>query len=386
MGRQRIATFYFLWFCSVGIGLPFMAAVLKTCGYTESQIGLLLAVSPACALVFPPLWGQLGDRTARHGRVLAALATGTALGTLGLYFAPSFFPALVAAAFGALFGSSISTLSDALAVQAATEAGGSFSRVRVFGSMGFIAAAVIFGLLVKDVPRSTLLVICSLQIVAALYAWTVLSRLKTDVHHGPSAGFEGMRQLLRLPGVRSLLAASALHWIACAPYHGIYAPLVETLGYPPWVVSASAGIAVTSEVLVMATWPRWAARASVPGLLAISFAASSVRWVLTAHASIPVLLLLAVIHGLTFATFYVAAVEWLAQHAPPSLRASGQSLFVAATFGLGGVVGYLSSGALWGSVGAPRLFELAGGFEVLPLVFALYLWRINSGTLRPKPA
>jgi len=52
MGRQRIATYYFLWFCSVGIGLPFMAAVLKTCGYSESQIGLVLAVSPACALIF----------------------------------------------------------------------------------------------------------------------------------------------------------------------------------------------------------------------------------------------------------------------------------------------------------------------------------------------
>lgn len=386
MGRQRIAIFYFLWFCSVGIGLPFMAAVLKACGYTEAQIGLLLAVSPACAMIFPPLWGQLADKNARHGAVLATLATGCAAGTLTLYLAPSFGPALAAAALGAIFGSSISTLADALAVQAAAEAGGSFSRVRVFGSLGFIAATITFGALVSRVGRETLLVILALQAVAAVYGWVALGRAQSRLAHGPSAGFEGMRQLLGLPGVKSLLAASALHWVACAPYHGIYAPLVAARGFEEWVVAASAGIAVLSEVGVMATWPRWAHRISVPALLSACFLVSGVRWVLTAHASIPLLLLLAVLHGLTFGAFYVAAVEWLARAAPPSLRASAQSLFVAATFGLGGVVGYLSTGALWGAVGAPRAFELAGLFEALPLFLALWLWRINSGTLRPKPA
>jgi MFS transporter, PPP family, 3-phenylpropionic acid transporter len=386
MGRSRIAAFYFLWFSSVGIGLPFMAAVLKAFGYSETQIGLLLAVSPACAMVFPPLWGQLADRAASHGRVLAILATGCATGTALLYLAPSFWPALAAALFGAIFGSSISTLADSVAVQAASDAGGSFSRVRVFGSLGFIAAAVSFGALVSEVGKSTLLVIVGLQAVAGLYAWAALGRAGTRRAPGASAGFAGMRQLLVVPGVRSLLFASALHWVACAPYHGIYAPLVSSLGFPPWVVAASAGIAVASEVAVMVTWPRWAHRVSVPALLVLSFGASGVRWVLTAHASIPMLLVLAVVHGLTFATFYIAAVEWMSKVAPPSLRASGQSLFVAATFGVGGVLGYLASGALWGVVGPPRLFELAGVFEALPLALALWLWRINGGTLRPKAA
>jgi MFS transporter, PPP family, 3-phenylpropionic acid transporter len=387
MGRERIATFYFLWFSAVGISLPFMAEVLKATGRTEGEIGLLLAASPLCAMIFPPLWGQLADRTARHGRVLAALALGCALGTFGLYFAGGFWAALGAAAFGAVFGSSISTVADAVAVQVAAEGGGSFSRVRVFGSLGFIAAAVSFGAAASSVGRGTLVVVGGLQAASALYAFAALGqRGAQSATRGPSPGFAGMWELLKLPGMKSLLAASALHWVACAPYHGIYAPLVSKAGFPPWVVAASAGIAVTSEVVVMLTWPRWAHRVSVPAVLTASFGVSAVRWVVTAHAGIPMLLALAALHGLTFGAFYIAAVEWMSKRAPDSLRASGQSLFVAATFGLGGVLGYLASGQLWGAVGAPRLFELAGIFELLPLFLALWLWRINRGTLRLKPA
>lgn len=386
MLRRRIATFYFVLFCAVGIGLPWMPQVLKARGLTSPQVGFALALSPFCAMVFPPLWGQLADRTRRHGLVLAVLTLGMALGTLGTFFTTGFLQVTLCMLLGAIFGSSVSTLADTLAMHAAVESGASFSRVRVFGSLGFIAAAATFGLAVHTVDDRTLLVIFGCQVAAGLFALVLLRGAATASPPGSSAGLPGLKQVLLSKGVRGLLAASALHWVACAPYHGVFGPHVKAQGFDNSVVGISAAIGVASEVLVMVTWPRWAHRVRLPVLLAICFAASGARWVLTAHAGPVGLCLLGLLHGLTFAAFYVAAVGWMATAAPPALRASAQSLFVSATFGFGGMVGYLLSGWLWERVGTPRLFELAGAFELVPLGLALWLWRMNGERSRPKPA
>lgn len=385
MGRTRIAIFYFVWFCAVGIGLPWMPQILTVNGLAPAEVGLVLAVTPACALV-STLWGQLADRTRRHGAVLALLALGGTAGTLGLYWSQSFWPALGCALFGALFGSSISTLADTLTLHATRRAGGSFSRVRVWGSVGFVVASTTFGFAVSAVDRTALLAIAALQGTAAVYTFAAFGKERVEGLAGAPPSFAAMRTLAATPAVRGLLAASCLHWIACAPFHSVYGAHVTAMGFEPRVVGLSTSAAVLSEVAVMVRWPTFAHRLSLPVLLVASFAASGARWVLTAHAGEGLLIALGAVHGLTFAAFYVASVEWMAKHSPDSMRASAQALWVSATFGVGGVVGYLLSGWVWGALGTPRLFELAGAFELVPLALAAWLWRINRGTLRPKPA
>jgi PPP family 3-phenylpropionic acid transporter len=81
--------------------------------------------------------------------------------------------------------------------------------------------------------------------------------------------------------------------------------------------------------------------------------------------------LLAPLHGLTFGAFYVASVAFLSRCVPPELRASGQALFAAVTFGIGGLVGYAASGAGYDWLGGPRLFAVAAALEVAAAVLVL---------------
>jgi PPP family 3-phenylpropionic acid transporter len=367
-GRVSLAGFYFLYYGTVGIVLPFLPAYLKSLSLSATQVGLLLSISPLVSLLAPPLWGHLADRTGRASRVLTGLTLGAALAFSLLLVARSF-PALVASMMTyALFASSFTPLIDSLAMHHVARTGGSYAHLRLFGSLGFIVSTVVFGLLVKRVDET--LVLTPLVLLTLLVPWTLTLR-DTAVPGPRPHPLAGLR-LLRHPDFRWLLAATGLHWLACAPYHGSLSIHVMSLGLPPSVVGLTAGAGVLAEVGVMAFYPRLAGRFAPRHVLGFAFASSALRWggmALTSSAG--VLVALAPLHGLTFGAFYVASVAFLARRVPPELRASGQALFAAVTFGVGGLVGYAGSGAAYDWLGGHRLFAVAGVLELVAAVLVL---------------
>jgi hypothetical protein len=61
---------------------------------------------------------------------------------------------------------------------------------------------------------------------------------------------------------------------------------------------------------------------------------------------------------------------------PPALRATGQTLFTAATYGFGNLIGMLGSGALYdASGGAEAAFAAAAALELVPFALTVTLGR-----------
>ncbi|HEX8826122.1 MAG TPA: MFS transporter [Archangium sp.] len=380
-GRLPLIGFYSLYFGAVGIVLPFLPAYLESLALSVTQIGLLLSLSPLLALVAPHLWGHLADRTGRPHRVLAVLAVGACAGFSPLLFVDRFPALVVTFAAYAFFASSITPLVDSLALQHVAHTGGSYAHLRLFGSLGFVLSSSLFGLAVDSVGRAT--VLAPLVLLAALALWSLTLRdghappRTEDVH--PLAGF----QLLAHRDLRWLLAGTALHWIACAPYHGTFSIFVVSLGLPPSVTGVSAALGVTAELAVMLLYPRVAERIAPRHLLALSFAVSALRWGGLSVASSPsVIAALSLLHGMTFGAFYVASIAFVARRVPPHLRASGQGLFAAVTFGLGGLVGYATAGAGYDWLGGHRLFAVAAVLELLAAALVLRI----SPEKPPSPA
>jgi PPP family 3-phenylpropionic acid transporter len=370
-GQGPVIGFYFLLFCATGVTMPFLPAYLKSLQLSATEVGVLLAIGPFFALAGPPLWGHLADRTGRPDRVLSTLALGSAACFVPLLFVHHFGPLFGVLLLYALFSTSISTVIDAIALQRVALEGGSYSQLRIYGSIGFVVASTLFGLAVKQVDVTTVAVPLVLLSFAA--AWSFRLKARTVAGHGSQSPFAGLR-LLRGSGLTPFLAATCLHWVACAPWNGSLAIHVTALGLPPYVVGTSAGLGVLAEIVAMALYPRFADRLAPRHLLFLSFVLTAARWAGMALVSNAwAIVALSALHGMTFGAFYIAAITYVARRVPGSMRATGQALFVSVTFGLGGLVGLLASGVGYDAFGGHWLFGVAAVVELAAAGLALGL-------------
>ena len=106
-------------------------------------------MSPLLALAVPLAWAYLADRTHRHDRVLRVVIGGAWLGFTPMLFAAQLRrPSCASWALYALFAVAVGGLADAFAV-ARVRAGAVYGRLRLWGSVGYVVAAVAVGALLS---------------------------------------------------------------------------------------------------------------------------------------------------------------------------------------------------------------------------------------------
>lgn len=389
MNRGALAGSYAATFGMTGTLAAFLPPYLKAHGMSATQVGALLAVPTAAMLIAPGGWAALADRSGQPARVLQLVAAGAALTLLPLLWVRGFAGFAAALLCYGAFATAITALLDALALAHCAVTGRSYAALRLCGSLGYAVAALGHGLLVARAGAIT---------IALAAGWAAVFAAVTLLLRSPSSPssssttirprpLDGLR-LLRRPALALLLAATCLHWIAYAPQLGLFAIHVEALGLRPWVVGASFGAGVAAELVAMALHPRLARRAGPLALLAVAMIAGALRWVLLAEArSASALIGIALLHGLTFGTFYLAALAALARQVPAQLRASGQALFVSVTFGLGGLFGLALAGRLYDALGGAHLFHVAAALEAgAVLLLCLAPRRTLEPSASPAPS
>jgi PPP family 3-phenylpropionic acid transporter len=252
----------------------------------------------------------------------------------------------------------------------------SYARVRLFGSLGFVALAILAGralALRGDRAGDPLVpvVVAACVLGYALVAQTVPAP-PADADAGARPGPRDLYRLLADRRLLAFLGACALHWAACAPYHLFFGVLVRDRGLESTVAGLGMGAGVLAEIAVLVAFPRLERRASLRTLLATAFVGSAVRWLLVSRAeSAEAIVLLQLMHGLTFGLFWATAMDAMAGLVPPRLRATGQALFSAIVFGAGNAFGYQLAGRAYDWYGsAAPLFAWAAALELVALAFA----------------
>jgi MFS transporter, PPP family, 3-phenylpropionic acid transporter len=395
---RALAGAYALYFGAAGVTLPFLPAYFASLGVEPSRVGLLLALGPGLSLVAPSRWGRWADRRGRPDLALRAAAFGAAACFAGLLPARSFGQVLAAMLGYGLFVTSIIPLLDSLTIECVRRSGGSYGRIRLVGSLAFAASSALFGRLGGPGREA---VVVPLVALSALAAWTLFvvpappgrpnapagrppklprSGDASTTPRAPEGSNESSLRQPLLPLLAPFLGACILHWVALSPFHGNLALHVAALGLPFNVVGTCSSLGVLAEVAVMAVSAPLLGRLGAVRVLRLALAAGVLRWGLMAVVrSVPALLAVSLLHGLTFGAFYVAAVAFVSERVPPERRASGQGLFAAATFGVGGIAGYTLSGAGFQALGGPRLFAVASVVDLLALGLTLRLVELSRG-------
>ncbi len=386
----RLRLFYFLYYGSIGASLPYLAPYLKGLGFSGAEIGTVQMVGPLVAGPAALAWALAADRLGAPARALklatlwslAAMAFLPIARTPGVLAAVLFFYSLGVAA--------VVPLVDSVALEwVRTQPGLSYGRVRLFGSLGFIALAQGLGLLLAargDRPGDVLV---PLAVVAAVAGYALTARrLPAPPVPEVRPGLADLRGLFADPRLLLLLGASALHWAGCAPFHLFYGVFVRDLGLPSTVTGLGMAVGVAAEVVALLAFPRLARRFSLRALFATAFAGTALRWWLLSRSGAPAAVVgLQALHGLTFGLFWGAAVEAMSALVPARLRATGQALFGAVVFGGGNALGYQLSGLGYDHYrGAAPLYAWAAALELVPLAGALAFASAFGTRPRPDPS
>lgn len=352
---RSLAAYYFWYFVAVGVLEPYLTPLWREFGLSSSEIGLLNAIMPAVATVAPFVWAAYADATRRGDRIFLWTTWLSALAAFVLPNARRFVPAALGIFGLAVFRTPLIPFANSMTFHALQGRPQGYAAVRLWGTIGYIAAAVGAGVIMDRLGLQVGMYGVALSMLSCgLVAWTGRSRER--VRLAPV----GLREILDSVRDRRLLVlvtATALAWVSYGPYGTFYTIHLERLGFSRAFAGTAWGLAAASELVVMLLWPRMCGWATPRTWLIVALSAHPLRWLLSSVAYGPAFLLsIQLTHAFTFGVFYLAAVQSLERLAPAGLRTTAQGVFASATFGIGGLVGNSLGGLLYEAMGMTALY------------------------------
>lgn len=359
----RLSGYYFFYFAYVGAFSPYFGLLLQSRGFSAWDIGVLVSQTQLMRLFGPNLWGWVADRSHARLRVIRLTSLLAIMGFALLYWVEGFVAHLLVIGLMAFFWSASLPLAEAMTFDHLREHPARYSRIRLWGSVGFIAAVLGIGALLDHAPLATLLPVTLLLLSGVLGCALAVPDVPPAAHgENPS-----VRSILRQPQVRAMLTACFCMAAAHGAYYVFYSIFLTQYGYSKAMVGGLWSLGVIAEIGVFLLMPRWLPRLGLRRVLLACYGAAALRFLLIGMGvEVLLLLLLAqVLHGLTFGAHHAASIAAIHRWFPGRAQARGQALYSSLSFGAGGLFGGVLSGWSWDHLGGGLTFALSGIFALL---------------------
>lgn len=364
----RLSGFYFFYFALLGVLVPYWSLYLRHLGFEAAAIGALMALPQVTKLVAPLLWGWLADRT---GRRLAIIRAGNLVAALvfSAVFLARDFAAMALLLIGfSFFWNAVLAQFEALTLETLGAHSGRYSHVRLWGSVGFIAAVLGLGAALDHIPVT----LVPWAMLAALWGiWVCTLFLPADDRRARQRPRAPLARVLARPRVMAFFLCAFLMQLSHGPYYTFFTLYMDELGVARGVTGGLWALGVAAEVGLFLVMHRLLRRFSLRSLLAGSLALAALRWVLIGlwAERLPVLVAAQLLHAVTFGCFHAACIAWVHRHFADGLAGQGQALYSSIGFGAGWALGASGAGVLWAYMGADS-FLLAAAVAALAAVIA----------------
>lgn len=354
----RLSGFYFCYFATLGALLPFWSLYLKHIGFGSDQIGKLTALLVATKIVAPHLWGWLADKT---GRSLGLIRITTLLSAISfaifLYTRDYDRMALITILFSLFWNATLPQFEAATLLHLRQQPQ-RYSRVRLWGSVGFIAAVLGIGHFLDNAEIAYLpLIITCLLGMNWLMALLTPEITRPDVKT-PTPEHKHQQAILEL---LAFFSVYLLLQVAHGPYYAFYSVYLKQYTYSTTQTGLLWSLGVVAEILIFLWIPRLQKRLSLRKLLLWSLFLSTGRWWMIADGieHLPLVLGAQLLHAASFGVAHVVAIQLLHRYFGEHHQSKGQALYSSLSFGLGGMIGSYYSGYLWDWLGGEAVFLMA---------------------------
>ncbi|MFU2488558.1 MFS transporter [Thauera sp. WH-1] len=370
----RLSAYYFFYFAFVGAFAPYFTLYLQSIRLSATDIAILMSLMQVMRVVSPNLWGWLAERLALRMAIVRLSALAALVGFVGFFVTTDFVGLFLAMALMAFFWSAALPLVEGLTFAHLGDEGHRYGSIRVWGSVGFIAAVLALGYLLDHLPIAAVLWITA----AILLGIFVCALFVPEARRAPEPRVAAsLGDTLRRPEVRALLGACFLMSAAHGALYVFYSIFLVDNGYDKALVGWMWTLGVLAEIVVFMLMPRIAKCFSLRAILLFSFSCAVLRFLMIAWGadSLAVLMLAQLLHGATFGAYHAAAIAVVNLWFPGRLQARGQALYGSLSFGAGGMLGGLLSGYTWEVLGAEWTFTMGALFALGGLVWLSLGWR-----------
>jgi PPP family 3-phenylpropionic acid transporter len=366
----RLAGIYLAYFAFVGAFAPYFGLYLRAIEQSAWQIGVLLSLVPLMRMTVQYSWAALADRSGWRARLLCITLAAAVVAYLGVFATTSFAGLLVVLAAFAFFSSATMPLMESITLTALQGRVERYGGIRLWGSLGFIAAVLGVGWVLDRAPIATLLWL----ILAALAASTAFAFTLRDRPAPARAPHEPLWRDLMRPEVVALLAANFCMSFAHGPLYAFFSIYLADANYSKTAIGALWTLGVAAEIGVFLAAPALLKRYSEHAILCISFALAIARFALIGWGiDSPALLVAAQLaHAATFGACHMASVALMSRWFSGARQVRGQAIYLSVSFGAGGFLGAIASGAAWEAVGPAWTYTGASVAAALGLLLLVH--------------
>ena len=366
----RLSRFYFFYYFFVGAFVPYWGIYLQSQNFSPASIGILLSLFQISRIVAPNFWGWLADHTGHRVKWIKLTSLLGLIGFAGVFWAKGFFWIFLIMSALSLFTSSTLPLAESLTLAHLATTDGHYSRIRLWGSIGLIAASLLLGYLI-DLRGINILLWALLVAQAIIFYLSNTIPETQEIHHEKND--LSIWKIIKTPSVVALLIGCSLMVSAHGVLYNFYSIYLKEHGYSGGTIGWLWAVGVICEILIFMLMPKILRRYSLKVILLMSLFLGVIRFILIGASPehFYLLLIAQMFHAATFGSFHAASIEVIAYYFKGRNQARGQAIYNSVAYGIGGTVGGLGGGYLIQYLGGQIGFMVAA---ISPLVGFLVIW------------
>jgi MFS transporter, PPP family, 3-phenylpropionic acid transporter len=381
----RVAVFYGALFVVYGMHVPYTPVWLDGRGLSAAEISTVMAAPFFLRLLITPGIAMVADRTGRHRHMVIVLSWASLAVVLLLSQAIGFRPILLLTVPLIVAFTTIMPLTETVAVSGVRHAGLDYGRMRLWGSLTFLAASFAGGFAVAHWGSGVGIWLVALGCVLTVFAAHLLPReaLATDAPDAERAPWwkaEEPRMLLRQPAFLAFLVAAGGVQAAHATFLTFGTLIWQKQGLTGGWIGALWAIGVFAEVALFSVSAWLVETFGVAALLMAGAGASILRWTVMAFSpGLAVLIPLQILHGVTYGASHIGAIHFIGKAVPLRAAGSAQALYATVAAGLAMGIATLIAGWLYASIGGVSYFAMTG-IAAIAFAAAVRLGKVWTGS------
>lgn len=356
----KLSALYFVYFALLGVMAPYLSLYLESEGFSLLEIGQLVSLLMVTKIFAPLLWGSLADKYNKNLLLVRVGALMTLVCYLGFFWAHSFWSFAVVIMLYSFFWNAVLPQIEVLTLYNLAEQKNRYSRIRLWGSIGFIFSVAFCGWLF-DRQNLTIFPWVLLFLVSAIVFVSHLGFSEVQLTKSQTKNGEAFKSQLFRPWVLLFFGVNFLLHVSHGAYYTYFSIYLSSLGYSKIQIGGLWALGVVAEVMMFVVMHRWLKRSYIESIMLLSLLFTVIRWMLTAvyADSLVIIAFVQCLHAFSFGAMHVASIQFVHNNFELQSQGRAQALYSSMGFGAGGAAGAYLSGYIVSSHSYANAFMLS---------------------------